>query len=31
MPLETAKAAARMANYKLPVATRFVIRSGVAG
>lgn len=31
MSLETAKAAARMANYKLPVATRFVTRPGVAG
>ena len=31
MSLETAKAAARMANYKLPMATRFVTRPGVAG
>jgi large subunit ribosomal protein L16 len=31
MPLETARAAARLAGYKLPMATRFVKRSGVAG
>jgi large subunit ribosomal protein L16 len=31
MPLETAKYAARMANYKLPVGTKFVTRLGVSG
>jgi large subunit ribosomal protein L16 len=31
MPFETAKAAARMAKYKLPIQTRFVTRAGIAG
>lgn len=31
MPLEIAQSAARMANYKLPISTRFVTRTGVAG
>lgn len=31
MPLETARAAAQSASYKLPMVTRFVTRQGVAG
>lgn len=31
MSVETAQAAARMASYKLPINTRFVSRSGIAG
>lgn len=31
MSLEIAQAAARMAGYKLPINTRFVTRSGIAG